>query len=382
MRTYDFAVIGAGIAGASVAYELQFRGRTLLIEREPLPGHHTTGRSAAFSVESYGNRVVQWLTRAGRALLENPPADFAKHPLAQRCPMLWIARPEQVQRLAQRVRHAVAGGAELLELSAADARAMCPVLRDDQIAVAVVEMGALHIDVAGLLAGYLAGFRARGGDLTTRTEVTRLHPTGGSWEIETDNTRLHAGVVVNAAGAWADRIGALASARPIGLVPLRRTAITFDPPAGVEIANWPCLIDADQTFYLKPEGAQLLASPCDETPSPPCDATPDELDVAVAVERVMSATTLEIRHVRHRWAGLRSFVADRMPVIGLDPEISGFYWLAGQGGFGIMTAPAAARAAASLIVDGVLPADLKSLGITPEMLAPSRLARDARIARG
>jgi len=382
LRTYDFAVIGAGIAGASVAYELQFRGRTLLIEREPLPGHHTTGRSAAFSVESYGNRVVQWLTRAGRALLENPPAGFAKHPLAQRCPMLWIARPEQVQRLAQRVRHAVAGGAELLELSAADARAMCPVLRDDQIAIAVVEMGALHIDVAGLLAGYLAGFRARGGDLTTRTEVTRLHPTGGSWEIETGDTRLHAGVVVNAAGAWADRIGALAGARPIGLVPLRRTAITFDPPAGVEIAHWPCLIDADQTFYLKPEGAQLLASPCDETPSPPCDATPDELDVALAVERVMSATTLEIRHVRHRWAGLRSFVADRMPVIGLDPEISGFCWLAAQGGFGIMTAPSAARAAASLIVDGALPADLKSLGVTPEMLAPSRLARDAQIARG
>jgi D-arginine dehydrogenase len=382
LRTYDFAVIGAGIAGASVAYELQRHGRTLLLERETLPGHHTTGRSAAFSVESYGNRVVQWLTRAGRSFLENPPEGFAQHPLAQRCPMLWVARPEQVQRLAQRVRRAVAAGAGLSEISAEAARALCPVLRAEQIAVAVVEMQALHIDVAALLAGYVAGFRARGGDLVTRAEVTQLHSQLGGWEIRAGATRYRAAMIVNAAGAWAEQIGALAGARPIGLVPLRRTAITFDPPAAIEIARWPCLIDADQTFYLKPEGALLLASPCDETPSPPCDATPDELDVAVAIERVMGATTLEIRHVRHRWAGLRSFVADRMPVIGLDPEIAGLCWLAGQGGSGIMTAPSAARAAAALIVDGALPADLKTLGITPEMLAPSRLARSARTAGG
>jgi D-arginine dehydrogenase len=374
LRTYDFAVIGAGIAGASVAYELQARGRTLLLEREALPGHHTTGRSAAFSVESYGNRVVQLLTRAGRALLEDPPEGFAQHPLAHRCPMLWIARPEQLQKLAERAQRAVAAGAELAELSAAEARAMCPVLREEQIAMGIVEERALHIDVAGLLAGYLAGFRARGGDLVTRAAVTELRASGGGWEICAGDARHRAGLIVNAAGAWAEQIGALAGARSIGLVPLRRTAITFDPPQGVEIAGWPCVIDADQTFYLKPEGAQLLASPCDETPFAPCDVTPDEFDVAVAVERVMRATTLEIRHVRHRWAGLRSFVADRMPVIGMDPEIRGLCWLAGQGGSGIMTAPSAARAAVSLILDGALPTDLKALGITPEMLAPARLA--------
>ena len=374
METYDFAVIGAGIAGASVAYELQSRGRTLLLEQEPLPGHHTTGRSAAFSIQSYGNRLVQLLTRAGRTFLVDPPDGFAPHPLAQRCPFLWIARPEQVQRLTEHAQRVAAAGGELVEVSAAESRSMCPVLREDQIAMALVEEQALHIDVAALLAGYLAGFRARGGELVTRAAVTELRSTRDSWEIRAGEAHHHAGVIVNAAGAWAEEIGALAGAQPIGLVPLRRTAITFDPPDGVEIAHWPCVIDADEAFYLKPEGAQLLASPCDETPFAPCDVTPDELEIALAVDRVMRATTLEIRHVQHSWAGLRSFVADRVPVIGMDPDLPGFCWLAGQGGFGIMTAPSAARAAASLIVDNTLPADLKTLGISPEMLAPSRPA--------
>jgi D-arginine dehydrogenase len=382
LQSYDFAVIGAGIAGASVAYELQSQGRTLLLEREPLPGHHTTGRSAAFSVESYGNSVVQLLTRAGRSFLEFPPDGFAQHPLANRCPVLWIARSEQAQRLAERTRRAVACGAELSEISSAEARLMCPVLREDQIALGVVEKYSLHIDVAGLLAAYLAGFRARGGALETSAAVTNLRSIRGSWEVCTGGTCHRANTIVNAAGAWADEIGALAGARSVGLVPMRRTAITFEPPDGVDVANWPCLIDADETFYLKPEGAQLLASPCDETPFPPCDITPDDLDVAMAVEHVTRATTLEIRHVQHRWAGLRSFVADRAPVIGMDPEVPGFCWLAGQGGSGIMTSSSAARAAVSLIIDGALPADLKTLGVTPEMLAPSRPALRAEAADG
>jgi D-arginine dehydrogenase len=374
LQNYDFAVIGAGIAGASVAYELQSLGRTLLLEREPLPGQHTTGRSAAFSVESYGNRVVQLLTRAGRTLLEAPPEGFAQYRLAHRCPVLWIARSEQAQRLAERAQRVASNGAELSDVSPAQARSMCPVLREDQIAMGVVEAGALHIDVAALLDAYLAGFRARGGDFATRAPVTSMDSVRGGWEICAGDARHRAGVIINAAGAWADEIGALAGARSIGLVPLRRTAILFEPPENVDIANWPCLIDADEAFYLKPEGARLLASPCDEIPFAPCDVTPDDLGVALAVERVMRATTLEIRHVQRRWAGLRNFVADRAPVIGMDPEVPGFCWLAGQGGSGIMTAPSAARAAASLIVDGALPADLKTLGITPEMLAPSRPA--------
>jgi D-arginine dehydrogenase len=374
LQTYDFAVIGAGIAGASVAYELQSRGRTLLLEREPLPGQHTTGRSAAFSVESYGNPVVRLLTRASRSFLADPPEGFAPVRLAQRCPMLWLARPEQAQQLAERARSSATAGTEVFEASPAEARSMCPVLREAEIAMALVEAGALHIDVAALLDGYLSGFRARGGELATRAAVTDLRSIRGSWEIQAGDARHRAGVIVNAAGAWADQLGALAGARPIGLTPLRRTAITFDPPDGVDIAQWPCVIDAGESFYLKPEGAQLLASPCDETPLAPCDVTADELDVALAADRVMRATTLEIRHIRHRWAGLRSFVADRVPVIGSDPEVPGFFWLAGQGGHGIMTAPSVARAATSLIIDDALPTDLKALGITPEMLAATRPA--------
>jgi D-arginine dehydrogenase len=372
MRTFDFIVIGAGIAGASAAYELQARGRTLLLEREPLPGQHTTGRSAAFLVESYGNRVVQSLTRGGRDFLEDPPDGFAAHPILEPRAVLWIARPDQAERLLGDMVRAVAAGAELEQADLIQAHDMCPVLRTGYASAAVVEPRARHIDVAGLLDAYLRSFRARGGTLETRADVSELRSHNGGWEVCAGEDRFQTGIVVNAAGAWAEQIGHLAGASPIGLVPMRRTAITFDPPAGAEIDRWPCLIDADEDFYLKPEGAQLLASPCDETPFPPCDVSPDDLEVALAAERVMTATTLELRHIRRRWAGLRSFVADRAPVIGAAPECSGFFWLAGQGGSGIMTSSSAARSVASLVVDGALPTDLQRLGLSAEDLSPAR----------
>jgi D-arginine dehydrogenase len=377
LRRCDFVVIGAGIAGASAAYELQARGETLLLEREPLPGHHTTGRSAAFLLESYGNPVVQRLTRAGRDFLENPPPDFADYPLVEPRPVLWIARPDQAQRLADAARRAQSAGAKLVEIDADEVRRLCPALRAGYAISGLVEPDARHIDVAGLLAAYLRGFRARGGALVSRFDVKSLCRSAEGWTVEGGDTAIHARVVVNAAGAWADEIGALAGAQPIGLRPLRRTAITFDPPAGTDIRNWPCVIDADENFYVKPEGGQLLASPCDETPSPPCDAEPDDLGVALAADRVQQATTLELRTIRRRWAGLRSFVADRGPVIGMDGDQPGFFWLAGQGGFGIMTSPAASRAAASLVADGRLPDEFVKLGLTAESFAPDRLNRGA-----
>lgn len=376
MTPYDFAVIGAGIAGASVAHELQTRGSVVLLEREPLPGHHTTGRSAAFLVESYGTAVVGRLTRGGRHFLEHPPEGFAPHPLVTPKPVLWIGREDQRESLAAALEEGRESGADLRQLDPARARELCPVLREDYLAGAVTEPNAMSIDVAGLLDAFLRGLRSRGGEIVTKAEVTRLARTGGAWEIEAGHRRHRAGVVVNAAGAWCDVVARLAGARPIGLRPLRRTAITFAPPPAADIRSWPCVIDADEEFYLKSEGGQLLASPCDETPSEPCDAAPDDYDVALAIQRVQRATTLEIRHISHRWAGLRSFVADRSPVIGMDPEIPGFFWLAGQGGFGIMTSPAAARAAAALIVEGALPDDLAALGLTREQLSPARLARE------
>jgi len=378
MSRYDFAVIGAGIAGASVSYELQAHGSVLLLERERLPGHHTTGRSAAFLVESYGNAVVRRLTRGGRRFLEKPPDGFAPHPLVHPKPVVWIAREDQRKSLAAALAGGRESGADIHEVDPVRARELCPALRDGYVAGAVVEPNAMSIDVAGLLDAFLRGLRQRGGEIVTRAEVTRIARVGDDWELEAAERRFRAGVVVNAAGAWCDAVGRMAGARPVGLRPLRRTIITFDPPPGSDIRTWPCVIDADEQFYIKPEGAQLLASPCDETPSEPCDAVAEDLQVALAVDRVQRATSVEIEHIRRRWAGLRSFVEDRSPVIGVDPDLPGFFWLAGQGGFGIMTSPAAARAAAALIVDGSLPEDLSARGLTPEQLSPARLDRVAK----
>ena len=375
MANHDFIVVGAGIAGASAAYELQQHGSVALVEREPLPGQHTTGRSAAFLVDSYAGRVVGKLTRAGRNFFEQPPEGFTEIPLVTPNSVLWIGREDQRESLDTAIIQGREAGAELYEISFADAQAICPVLRADYVAGAVAEPSAMHIDVAELLEAFLRGFRRRGGEIVTKAEVTRLEKSGDAWEVDAGGQTFHAPVVVNAAGAWCDELGRLAGVRPIGLRPLRRTAITFDGPKDTDTRSWPLVIDADEDFYFKPEGAQLLASPCDETPSEPCDASAEDYDVALAADHVQRATTLEIRHIRNRWAGLRSFVADRSIVIGMDAERTGFFWLGGQGGFGIMTSPAAARATAGLIVNGSLPEDLKAIGLTPEMLSPERLAR-------
>ena len=372
MPDYDFAVIGAGIAGASVAYELQAHGRVVLLEREPLPGHHTTGRSAAVLVQNYGNDVVRRLTQASRGFFERPPDGFAPHPLVFERPVLFIGRADQRERLSAERKAGEALGVDVRLLDAAATRSLCPVLREDYVAAGLLEPGARGIDVAGTLDGFLRGLRERGGAVRTRAEVVRVEPTGEAWEIEAGGEIHRAAVVVNAAGAWCDEVGRLAGARPIGLQPLRRTAITFDGPPGQDFRAWPFVVDADEEFYFEPEGAQILASPADETPSQPCDAVAEDYDVAVAVDRIQRATHLEIRYIRRSWAGLRSFVADRAPVIGADPDLDGFFWLAGQGGFGIMTSPAAARTAASLIVHGSLPRDVEELGLTPEQLSPSR----------
>ena len=375
MSNPDFIVVGAGIAGASAAYELQQHGSVALLEREPLPGQHTTGRSAAFLVDSYAGPVVGKLTRAGRSFFEQPPEGFTDIPLVTPNSVLWIGREDQRASLDAALVKGREAGAELHEISIAEAKTICPVLREDYVAGAVAEPSAMHIDVAGLLEGFLRGFRQRGGEILTKAEVTRLEKQGDAWEVDAGGETYRAPIVVNAAGAWCDVLGRLAGARPIGLRPLRRTAITFDGPKDTDTRSWPLVIDADEDFYFKPEGAQLLASPCDETPSEPCDTSPEEYDVALAADHVQRSTTLEISHIRNSWAGLRSFVEDRSIVIGMDAEHDGFFWLAGQGGFGIMTAPSAARATAELIVNGTLPASLKTTGLTPAMLSPERLER-------
>ncbi len=372
MSRSDFLVIGAGIAGASAAYRLSEHGSVRILERESTPGYHTTGRSAAVFFDTYGTPLIRRLTRASRPFLESPPDGFAEHPVLTPCGAMYIARDDQIAQLESHYAEIVASGARMERISAEDIVARVPVVRADYAAAGLHEPDAMAMDVNAIHQGYLRGARSRGSQLSTDAEVTAITRAGDAWEVVASGQRYQAGVVVNAAGAWCDQVAALAGIEPVGLVPKRRTAIHVSPPSHISIEGWPLVIDMDEQFYFKSETGRLLCSPADETPMPPCDVQPEDLDIAMLVDRLERATTLQIRRIEHRWAGLRSFVADKGLVIGMEAAAPGFFWLAGQGGYGIQTSPAAGRAAAALIVDGDLPADMCDLGITPASLAPER----------
>lgn len=359
----DVAVIGAGIAGASAAAQIAQRRRVLLLERESQPGYHATGRSAALFSETYGNAVVRALSRASRGFLYDPPQGFADYPLVRPRGSLHVARPEQLAALeALWAEPDIA--AQARRLGPEETRQLCPLLRAGYAAEAVFEPQSADVDVHGLHQGYLRLFRARGGRALSDAEVTALEPARNGWRVHTGRGSFDAAIVVNAAGAWADEVAKAAGLAPLGIVPHRRTALLVDAPAAPDIADMPMVIDIDEQFYFKPDAGKLLLSPADETPSPPCDAQPDELDVAVAVDRVQTAVSFAITRVRRKWAGLRSFAPDRSPVIGYDPRAEGFFWLAGQGGYGIQTAPAAAALAAALL-DGEAAADVDAGEVAP-----------------
>lgn len=369
----DVAIIGAGIAGASAAYEIAAAASVLLIEREPQPGYHATGRSAALYTENYGNEIIRALTIASRPFLERPPADFAEHPLVAPRGVLFVGRADQADLSAEGLTAARRLVPSIRGVSQREAVAMCPVLRADYVANAIWEADAMDIDVHGLHWGFLKGFTRRGGQVLSDHDVTALSRVGDGWLIQTPGAQIRARMVVNAAGAWADDIALKAGVAPIGIVPKRRTAITFDAPPGADMAAWPCVIDIAEEFYFKPDAGTLLASPADETPVPPCDVQPEEIDIALTVDRIERATTLDIRRIRNRWAGLRSFVADKSPVIGADGGKDGFFWLAAQGGYGIMTSPAAAKAIASLVLSGAFPKELQHFRLSATALSPDRL---------
>lgn len=345
--SYDFIVIGAGIAGASVAYELSKRASVVVVEGESHPGYHSTGRSAALFSEIYGNETVRALSRASREFLVAPPPGFAKHPLMTPRGSMFIANEEQ--RAAFEVLQSAPDVQRLTRVMNGDeAIARVPIIKRDWTAHVMLEEGSHDVDVHALHQGYLRGMRERGATLMCSSPVQSIVRTGDEWIVVAAGHEFAARVVINASGAWADDIAALAGVMPIGLQPRRRTALLVDAPAGMPIEGWPMVLDVADTFYFKPDAGSLLLSPADETPSSPCDVQPDDLDVAIAVDRVEQATNMTITRVKHRWAGLRSFVADRSPVIGFDAHVPDFFWLAAQGGYGIQTAPAAARLAASL----------------------------------
>ncbi len=258
-------------------------------------------------------------------------------------------------------------------LDAAEAREQCPLLGEDWVAGALLDESGHDMDVATIHLGYLKRGRHAGMQLVTGIGDTRIERVGDTWQVHTRVGKFTAPVLVNAAGAWADQVAQQAGVRPIGLQPLRRTAVLLPAPAGYAIANWPMVIDVEEEFYFKPEAGQLLLSPANEDPMEPCDAFPDDIDVAIAVDRFEHATGMRVDRVGHSWAGLRSFVADRAPVAGYDAEVPGFFWLAGQGGYGIQMAPALARAAAALVAGKSLPADIEEQGVSEQALSPTRL---------
>ncbi|WP_334191386.1 NAD(P)/FAD-dependent oxidoreductase [Pararhodobacter sp.] len=363
-------VIGAGIAGASVAAELAAAGQdVLLLERESAPGYHTTGRSAALYTPSYGPPVIRALTRASASAFNATPTAERPHPLLRPRDVLFIARADQIDSL-----EAAAADLPVARLGAAQARAMLPLLREDYLAGALHDAGSADIDVEALHRQFLRALTAHRGDLRLRAEVTAITREGAGWRIATPQGEVTAEMLVNASGAWADAIAVLAGVAPVGLVPKRRTAMLVAPPAGQNVDDWPMVVDIDETFYLRPDAGKLLLSPADETPSEPCDAQPDEWDVAVCIDRVQQAVDLPVRRVEHKWAGLRSFVADKAPVVGHAPDAPGFVWVAGQGGYGIQTAPALGRAAAALALGQPIPQDIADQGVRAEALAPRRQA--------
>lgn len=370
----DFLVLGAGIAGASVAWHLAGRGRVVVLERETLPGYHSTGRSAAMFIAGYGPPQVRALTRASRAFLDAPPAGFCDAPILSPRGVLMVAPPGREDALDAHAAMLAETSPAARRLDAHEACALVPALRREAIAGATLEPDAADIDVDVLHQGLLRGISRAGGAVVCGAEVQRLERQGGRWHATTPRGTFRAPVVLNAAGAWADAVGALAGAAPIGLQPRRRSAFTFDPPPGCDVRAWPTFGGIDEDWYAKPDAGRLLGSPANADPVPPQDVQAEELDVATGIARIEAMTTLRIRRPNRVWAGLRSFVADGELVGGWDGRAEGFVWVAGQGGYGIQTCAAMGEACAALAAGDALPARLAQFGVRVEALSPSRLA--------
>ena len=368
----DCIVIGAGIAGASLAASLAGQLKVTLLEAEPQAGYHSTGRSAALYAPIYGNAVIRALTRASRPFFDAPPAGVAASaPLLRPRQTLFLVGTGQ-EGLAEAFRAEPDVRAGSLQLSVDETLARLPLLARERVAGALLDPGSADIDVDLLHQGFLRQARAQGARLCLDERLLGLERQGDDWLVHSSAGQHRAPILVNAAGAWADGVAQMAGLAPMGLQPLRRTAALIDVPGGLDCSEWPAVVTIDESHYFKPDAGLLLISPADETPSPPCDAQPEEWDVAVAVDRFESWTGQAVRKVHHRWAGLRVFSPDRSPVVGYDPAAPGFFWCAGQGGYGIQTAPALARFAAAQLLGQALPADLAALGLCAAPLAPER----------
>ena len=369
---FDVVIVGAGIAGASLAFELASELRVLVLEQESQPGYHTTGRSAALFSEVYGNEPVRSLSRASRAFFDAPGAGFSDHSLLAPRGTLFFSAKSSLDKLQALQAELAPRAASLRWLEGDELRRCLPALRPQAAQAGLFEPGACDIDVHALHQGYLSGARRRGATVICNAEVEYVERTQLKWDLRSPAGDCSAAVLVNAAGAWADQLAVLAGAPILDIAPLRRTALVFEDQQTWDSRHWPLTVDIEETLYFKPDAGRLLASPADQTPSSPCDAQPDEFDVAVLLDRLERLTFFRPKRITGRWAGLRTFTTDKTPVAGFDPGVPDFFWLAGQGGYGIQTAPALAILSAALILGKAMPQSLLEQGASAQALSPQR----------
>lgn len=372
---YDYIIVGAGIAGVSLAYRLPVEARVLVIEREDQPAHHSTGRSAAMFIETYGTPTIRALTVASHDFYSTPPTGFSEQPILTPRGVLYIGTAEQQALLDSSYETFLNQGLDVQRLTPQQALNLVPCLNVDKIAGAIYDPIGQDMDVHALHQGFLKGMRAKGTELRLNAELHSAKWDGQDWEIHlTSSTTapLRARTLINAGGAWADHIAQLCGVRPLGIQPKRRSAFLFNPPDGVDHHTWPAVIDIGEKFYFKPDAGLLMGSPANADLVDAHDVVAEELDIATGVYHIEEMTQLRIRRPSHTWAGLRSFAPDGELVIGKDPKFPAFFWLAAQGGYGIQTAAGASLLAASLLQDQALPDNLTALSINPEVVSPAR----------
>ncbi|MEN9986400.1 MAG: hypothetical protein RI925_1902 [Pseudomonadota bacterium] len=372
VKTCDFLVVGSGIAGASVAYELAKDAKVILLEQEAQPGYHATGRSAAIFLETYGSPTVRALTCASRSFYEHPDDGFTEVALMRARGAVFLGTENDLPELRAHFAEVSQLVKSATWLDATALYTLLPCLKPGLWVAGAWEPDAQDLDVNAIHQGFLRGFRRHDGELWVNAPLISAHRDMGVWHVKTAIGDIETPYLVNAAGAWCDKVAQAADVKPVGLTPLQRTAISIAAPANASINAWPYFGDIAESFYIKPDAGCLLASPCDQTPVDPCDAAPDEYDVAVIADRIEKMTVLPVERMLAKWAGLRTFSADRTPVAGWATDMEGFFWLAGQGGYGIQTAPALSRFSAGMILRGKVDAELSAFGITEAALSPAR----------
>jgi|LakMenEpi03Aug12_release.lakeMendotaPanAssembly.Ray.scaffolds.fasta_scaffold02264_25 D-arginine dehydrogenase len=374
MQRFDVIVIGGGVVGASLAWRLAPQRRVAIVEMERMSGYHSSGRSATYFNVGLGLSASRLLTLASRDFFLRPGPGFSEHPLADPLPALTVSGAAAEPMLEDHLRELRELVPDAIRLDAGDIARLVPLIRPsrDGIWAAILDPSAFRIDGHALLQGYIAGARARGAKVFLGSEAMAIKRAGGDWTVHAGTEELQAPVVVNAAGAWSDVVARRAGVAPVGLTPMRRTIVTFDAPAGRSVEGLPFVRSIEDRFYFTGESGGVLLSPADESPVEPHDAQPEDEDVAIAVDRFESVTGAEVTRIRSRWAGLRTFACDRVPVIGFDGAASGFFWCAGQGGVGLQTSPAASHCAASMILGEPWPAQLADRGLRAADLSPLR----------